>query len=200
MAEQLSDAGVSLVEAVFNQVLWVLAALLGIGLLFRRSPAAAARRLRLRWPTVQDIVVGVGAGLGMYVGILIFAAIWSLFVSPESLAEQTSAARAVTQSFDTLASAFVLAAAVAVGEEVFFRGAIQPVFGILPSTVFFALLHTQYTLTPASIGIFGVALVLAFIGRRVSVTSAIIAHFIYNFVQLALAILASQVLGGGGLP
>lgn len=200
MADQLGETGVSLGEAVFNQVLWVVASFLGIGLFFRRSPAASMFRLRLRWPTGQDLVVGVGAGIGMYIGILGFASVWSLLVPPESLAEQTSAAQAVTQAFNTLPSAFLLAVSVAIGEELFFRGALQPVFGVLPTTIFFVLLHTQYTLTPASVGIFGVALVLALVAKRVSVTSAIVAHFVYNFIQLALAIVAARMLGGGGVP
>jgi membrane protease YdiL (CAAX protease family) len=86
---------------------------------------------------------------------------------------------------------------VALGEEVFFRGALQPVFGLGLTSVFFALLHTQYTLTPASAGIFLVSLGMGWLRQRYSTTAAIFAHFAYNFIQLALVALANMALNGG---
>jgi len=61
------------------------------------------------------------------------------------------------------------------------------------TSLFFALVHMQYTLTPATLIIFVVAVGLGILRRRQSTTAAIIAHFVYNFVQLALAILAVGV-------
>jgi membrane protease YdiL (CAAX protease family) len=70
---------------------------------------------------------------------------------------------------------------------VFFRGAIQPVFGIWVTSLFFTMLHTQYTLTPATLVIFITSLVLGWLRNRQSTSAAITGHFVYNFIQLVLA-------------
>ena len=119
--------------------------------------------------------------------------LWALFVTPEQLAEQTAASQQLAQSFDTLPMILLLAVSVAIGEEVLFRGALQPIFGIGLTSAFFALLHTQYTLTPASFGIFFVSLGIGWLRFRSNTMAAMSAHFVYNFIQLFLALL----IGGG---
>jgi membrane protease YdiL (CAAX protease family) len=95
-----------------------------------------------------------------------------------------------------LPAAFWLALTAALSEEILFRGALQPVFGLPLTSVYFALVHMQYALTPAAVIIFVVALGLGWLRQRQSTSSAIIAHFVYNFVQLAVAILAASLLAG----
>ena len=95
---------------------------------------------------------------------------------------------ALAESVDTLGLAFLLAATAAVGEEIAFRGALQPVFGFWPTAILFALTHMQYTLTPAALIIFGVAIVFGWIRQRFSTTMAIFTHFFYNFIPLALTV------------
>ena len=78
------------------------------------------------------------------------------------------------------------AASAAVGEEIAFRGALQPVIGFWPTAMVFALTHTQYTLTPAWIIILGVAIVFGWIRQRYNTSVAILTHFWYNLFQLLL--------------
>ncbi len=188
--------GINPAELIFEQGLWVLFAFLGVGAFIRRDLSAALSRLGLRVPTAQDYAFGFGVGIGLYAVIIALGAVWALLVTPEQLEAQTAAASQLAQAFGTLPAALVLSLAVAVGEEVFFRGALQPIFGIGPTSVFFTLLHTQYTLTPATIGIFFVSLGMGWLRQRCSTSAAIIAHFVYNFVQLALAILAGSMMTG----
>jgi membrane protease YdiL (CAAX protease family) len=196
LASEIAENGVSLGETIFNQVLWVIAALLGVGLMLRRTPQETAARLATRFPTVSDVVWGIGVGLAMFGFVIGVAFVWTALVAPEQFAEQTAASEALAQAFDTLPAAFALSLAVAIGEEIFFRGALQPVFGLGITSIFFALLHTQYTLTPASATIVVVAVALGILRQRQSTTAAVIAHFVYNFIQLSLAILASSLIGG----
>jgi membrane protease YdiL (CAAX protease family) len=81
--------------------------------------------------------------------------------------------------------AFLLAATAAVGEEIAFRGALQPVLGFLPTAIIFAMTHIQYTLTPAWLIIFGVALAFGWIRKHYNTTVSILTHFLYNFIPLA---------------
>ena len=86
----------------------------------------------------------------------------------------------------------------AVSEEILFRGALQPVFGLPLTTVFFVTFHDQYTLSPAMLIVLSVGLGLALLRRYQSTTSAIIAHFIYNFVPVVIVIAwpqAAHMLG-----
>src|SRR5262249_23771086 len=151
----------------------------------------------LRLPTRQDVIWGVGVGLALIGALFVMSAIWQLFVSPEELTQQNAAAEQIASAFNTLPLAFILSLAAAVSEEIFFLGALQPVFGLVGTSIFFALLHIQYRLTPATIIIFVVGIGLGWLRQRQSTTASIIAHFVYNFVQLALAILLAGSLGTG---
>jgi membrane protease YdiL (CAAX protease family) len=187
LAQTYETQGVSLRDVVFNQVVWLMFALLGVGLFLRRTPAQAAERLGLRFPATADIVWGVGIGLAAFGLIIVFGLLSVALFSPEQLEAQNAASQQIARAFGTLPAALVMSGLVAVGEEVLFRGALQPVFGIPVTSIFFVLLHVQYALSPATLALLIVTLMFAELRRRFSTTSAVIAHFIYNFVQLALA-------------
>ena len=192
LAEEIQTDESAIPSLILTQTIWMLSALLGVGLLIRRTPKQAAARLGLRFPRPEDFNWGLGYGLLCYIGVIGFVAIWVLLTSPELFAEQTAASQQLAGVFSSVPQVFVLSLLIGIGEEIFFRGAIQPVFGIGFTSVFFALLHTQYTLTPATLALFGVSLVLGWLRQRHSTSAAIIAHFIYNFVQLALGILVTS--------
>jgi membrane protease YdiL (CAAX protease family) len=179
-------------SVMFDAFLQVVIAFLGVGLAIRRTLPQSLERLGLRIPNSDDIRWGVGGGIAIFAAYLIAAMIWVGLVSPEQFEEQTTAANQIAQMFDTLPLALILSVSAAVGEEILFRGALQPIFGWIPTSIFFALLHIQYTLTPATLIIFVVSLGLGWVRMRHSTTAAIIAHFLYNFVPLALQSLVAQ--------
>ncbi len=195
LAESVEANGVSLEAELFSAVLMTAIAFLGIGMAIRREAFQSLSRLSLRLPTTQDVVWGVGVGLGLYGLLIVLALIWSALVPAEQIEQQSAASQQIALAFNTLPLAFALSLAAAVSEEILFRGALQPVFGLIPTSLFFALVHIQYTLTPATIIIFIVGLGLGLLRQRQSTTSAIIAHFVYNFVQLSLVILTAGALG-----
>lgn len=194
LAENIETSGVGFIGLVLNQILWVMGAALGAGLWLRRSPGDIMRRLGLRLPTSADLALGGITGLVGVGFILIFGILSSVATSPQSDAAQAATSRAILGTFGTLPLAFLMAALVAIGEEIFFRGALHPVFGNLVTSVFFVALHTQYALSPATLGLLIVSLGFGWLRTHYSTTAAIIAHFVYNFVQLALAILAGSLL------
>jgi uncharacterized protein len=82
---------------------------------------------------------------------------------------------------------FILAAASSVGEELFFRGALLPWIGLVPSTIIFALLHIgpglrylPWTVTALVVGFGfgGLHLGLGDLGAPIA------AHFTVNFLNL----------------
>jgi membrane protease YdiL (CAAX protease family) len=194
LASNLESSGVNFGDFLFQNVLWLLAASLGIGLFIRRTFPSALARLGLRMPTLHDINWGIGVGVLLYGVVIAVGLAWALTVSPEQLQQQTAASEQLARSIDTLPLSLAISVVVAIGEEIFFRGALQPVFGIWLTSLFFAVIHTQYTLTPATLMIFVTSLALGWLRQRHSTSSAIVGHFVYNFIQLALAILAGTSL------
>ena len=186
MADDLEINGIDTGDLLFQAVLEVAIALLGVGLAIRRGWSETMERLGLRLPTREDVTWGVGVGLACIVLMLVFNFIWVSVTSPEIVEEQTAATMQLNQLFSTIPMAFVLAITAAVGEEIWVRGALQPVFGILITSIFFVVLHTQVALTPGTFVIFIVALALGWLRQRHSTTAAIFAHFIFNFIPLAL--------------
>ncbi len=198
LAESLENTGgMTFADTLFQQVLWVFAAALGIGLFLRRTPQQGIARLGLRFPTVQDVGWGVGAGLGLFGFIVALSMLWMRLVSPEELQQQTAASSQLARSFGSLPLALMISLVVSLGEEIFFRGAVQAVFGNVLTSLFFAALHTQYLLTPATLAIVVTSLTLGWLRSRYSTTAAIIGHFVYNFIQLAIAVLVGAALQSG---
>ncbi|MBN8595367.1 MAG: CPBP family intramembrane metalloprotease [Anaerolineae bacterium] len=198
LATQFEQVTVGVQDLIFQMVLFIAVAFLAIGFAIRRNLTDSLQRLGLRLPTLSDVAWGVAVGLGLYGVLIVLVTAWSALVPPEVMAEQTAASELLARSFNTLPLAFAVAFTAAVGEEILFRGALQPIFGLILSSVYFVLVHIQYTLTPATLIILVVSLGLGVLRKRQSTTACIIAHFVYNFVQLALAVFAVQFLGGAG--
>lgn len=186
MADELAESSVDAGDLLFQGFLQVVVAFLGVGLAIRRDWSQALARLGLRLPTRDDLIWGIGLGIGLILVSSILTAIWGGLISSEMLSEQTAAAEALNRAFATLPMAFIVAFSAAVGEEIWVRGALQPVFGLVFSSLFFVVLHTQVALTPGTLIILSVSLALGWLRQRYSTTTAIIAHFVYNFVPLAL--------------
>lgn len=197
LADAIHQTGLPMGRVIFQSLIWVLAALLGVGLYLRRSPAQALSRLGLRRPGWGDIAIGLGGGLLLYGVALTGSMIWNLLASPELVAEQSAVSSALAQSVTGWIEVLLLALLAAVSEEIFFRGALQPVFGIAPTALLFAALHVQYGFTPALVVLFLVSLGFGWIAQRRGTLAAITAHFAYNFVQLALVLTAASLLPSG---
>jgi membrane protease YdiL (CAAX protease family) len=189
VAEGLEMTGVAPVELVLTALLWIMAAALGVGLGQRRDMAAARQRLGLRMPRRADVGIGIGVGLALWLAAIAFAIFWQMLTAPETFAEQNLAADQLARSIDSLLLVLLVSVGAAVSEEIFVRGALQPVFGIVLTSLFFTVLHAQYLFAPSMLLIFGVSLTLGWLRRRYSTSAAIIAHFVYNFVPLLLAYL-----------
>lgn len=196
LAEDVAQNGLSIGLVIFQAALMVIIAFLGIGLAIRRDLPHSLERLGLKIPTVSDVIWGILGGLILYGVSLIGLQLWSLFVPIEVINQQSAAGDQVVKLFNTLPLAFLLSLLAAVSEEILFRGALQPVSGLPVASLFFALSHIQYALTPATLIVFVVGMGLGWLRRRRNTSSAIIAHFVYDFVQLALAVLVLQAGGG----
>ena len=181
--EMLAEAEIeaTLLDVLAQQAVFMLAAALGAGWLTRRNGVAIRERLGLARPTSRQLASGAAWMLFFVFLQGCISTVWVLVDS--SQAEQLSGINeALLGNFDTVWEWFLLAAAAGLGEELLFRGALQPIFGILPTSLIFAVSHVQYGLTPATVAIFLLAVILGIIRKRSNTTVAILVHAGYNFI------------------
>lgn len=182
----LGDSGVGM-GAIWVQTLGlVLVALAGVGLFTRRTLREVAARLGLRVPTLRQVLFGL-VMIGVLLGLqLALTKLWQM-LDPAGLGQIDEASNLLLGDMTGLSGAFTIGMAAALGEEILFRGAMLPPFGVLLTSLLFTISHSQYGLTLATGLIMMIALVLAFVRQRTNLTIAILVHFGYNFLLVMLS-------------
>ena len=166
-------------------------ALCGVGIFIARSSKTIRQRLSLLKPNKINITLGV---------FIIFASFvydWYWIVYTHHLSGQDIAFRLSYYNSETftLCNSFLLSvifamlasACAAAGEEILIRGALQPVFGILPAALMHGLLHGQF----AHNNIFVVqvtiwSLFLGLVKRYTNTSTTIIGHAGFNMFTILL--------------
>lgn len=143
------------------------------------GPAGLARRLVGEAPA-RDLLLGVTVGL-----VVVAASRWA---TPR-FGWSRRLARAMARALGPLplATCAVVAAFSAVGEELLFRGVLQPWLGWLPATALFAAAHvpTERDLAPWPLFALGAGLLLAGLFELTSALLAPVAcHFVVNLLNL----------------
>jgi len=92
----------------------------------------------------------------------------------------------------SLVGIITLGAAAALGEEMVFRGALQPRFGILLTALLFALLHNQYGVSLATLVVFILGLVLGWTRKYINTTTSMFVHATYNITLALISLMASN--------
>ena len=85
--------------------------------------------------------------------------------------------------------AFFLSFCAGFGEEVFFRGALQPYIGIWITAIFFVAIHGYFSRKSMPVNVFAIGLtlfivVLGYAAREFTIWHAIAGHFSYDLVLL----------------
>jgi len=147
---------------------------------------------RLPWPLYDPVVSnttlllqGLGAGLTLGLAVVLLSRVMVAHLRWVRALHQW-----FYQALGPLTGAQVLALAVlsSVGEELFFRGAMQPAWGIVPTTLLFTLLHFPSRLVlcswTAMAGLLGLAFgyLTAWTG---SIAGATLAHLLINALNLS---------------
>lgn len=164
-----------------------------VGIWITRNPREAVKRLGLERITLQQ----VGISIGTVVPLLIFGfgidAIGRV-LQPDLYAKLERVLESMSSNVTNPFIALIIGFSAGIGEEILFRGAIQPRLGIWFTAFLFAIAHTQYGLSFGVLGVFLIGIVLGYQRRYMNTTSAIITHGVYNTV----AFLAAYYTGNGG--
>jgi membrane protease YdiL (CAAX protease family) len=167
----------------------VVMALVGVGWLARRGLGSALQRLKIVVPTAGQVAIGLGAGLLLVPLIILLEHL----ASAAGLGPDPNVARLTEQMMGpllaTVPGILTLGLAAALGEESVFRGALQPRFGLLLTTLLFTLLHSNYGISISTLFVFIVGLVLGLLRNRFNTSTTMITHAVYNMTLGVIAYL-----------
>ncbi len=190
--EELAANGprLGLGELAVQAAAFVLLAVLGVGFGIRRSGRATLDRLGLR-PIVlsRDAFTVLTATLGMLAMSILVGGLLSQ-LAPQSVANASALNQLIIGAVSTPGGAVLLGLLSGIGEEVLYRGALQPAFGLWGASLIFALHHVQY-LNYALLVIFLLGLALGLIRNRYGTTVAAAVHASYNTILIFLALAAA---------
>lgn len=195
LSKMLSSQNVSSADLVTIPMIWIqeiylaVLAVIGVGWLSRRRLGKAFDRLALVVPTGGQVLVGIGAGLVL----VAFSAGVQLLAAALNIAQDVNVQRVsealigpLTQS---LFGVITLGVAAALGEEALFRGALQPRFGLVLTTILFALMHGQYGFSLSTLVVLVVGFAVGIIRQRSNTSTTMIVHAVYNSTLGMLALL-----------
>jgi len=160
-------------------------ALLGVGWGTRRRWREVLSRLKLELVTGRQWLWALGLTFCLLVFDYAVSAIWAA-LDPDSYDLISKTAAGLYGDLATPQRALLLALSAGIGEEVLFRGALQPRFGIWLTSLAFTLGHQQYGFSPALVEVFVISMVLGLVRRKMNTTTCIAIHTAYNFVDLLL--------------
>lgn len=171
---------------------FVALAFLGVGLVVARDWREALSRLGLT--ARYDLRWWLGGTAVALASSVVVDTLWGRFGS-ESLEQVQRLSEALFEPYlqAGLLGAITIGLSAGLGEEILFRGAIQPRLGLIFTTLLFAVVHTQYTISPALLQVFVVGLILGLARRRANTTTAIGIHATYNLVLALLMIYAPDL-------
>lgn len=182
------STGATISSLVINFFAFVGLAYIAVGYRNYRSGTEATARLGLRKPTLLEVGVGLAAVIPAFVFSMIGSLLTSIF-QPDVVDRLTETIDNMTSGVQNPLGALLLGLCTGIGEELLFRGAIQPRFGIVLTTIFWAALHTQYELTWVIVGLVLMGIMLGLIRKYYGTMAAIITHAVYNALVVLLQIM-----------
>jgi len=157
----------------------------GVRFMWRRTPGEIRARLGLALPTPLTLLIAVGT-VAVLVGVTIGGDRLTRALSP-TIAENVSRINEqALANIGGLGAAAVAAVMLAIGEEMLFRGAVQPLYGVFLTSLAFAALHTQYGFPVAPLTVFAIGLVLGIERRYTNTTASIVSHILFVLTMVSL--------------
>jgi uncharacterized protein len=168
---------------VFQMIAFIAFAYIAVGAFVRRRFPESNARLGLLRPTFKT----VGAAfvfflITMTVGTVL--GIVSSALQPEKSEAIDRGLESMTSGIQNPLGAVMIGVTAGIGEELLFRGALQPRFGIVLTSMVFALLHTNYGLSFVTLAVFAMGVVFGIQRQRYGTISAMITHALFNFVSV----------------
>jgi membrane protease YdiL (CAAX protease family) len=176
-----------------SQLPFLAVALLGVGVGVRRTPRETLARLGYGPITLKHLGV-VALFVGAAFALSLAADYLFSQLQPDLYGEVGRVSRALFDPrglgpVSAVLFALLIGLGAGLGEETLFRGAVQPVLGILPTSILFASMHVQYGPSLLLGYILLLSIGLGLLRRYINTTASFVAHASYN----ALSVLAAYL-------
>jgi len=192
-----SEGGGQLLESSFwlllNALTFVGIAYVAVGYRIYRTGQEATKRLGLEWPDLKTILISLAMVIPCYIVAIIGNALTLIF-QPDVFDNLQDTMDDMTTGLDNPIGMILIGLSAGIGEEVLFRGAVQPRFGIVIAALFWTTMHAQYDVSFVLVGLFGVGIVLGLQRKYFGTASAIITHAVYNMIAVAITIAGGHIL------
>lgn len=183
---KLLDSPIGMDGIILQGIMFAALALIGVGWLSRKGMKEALNRLDIRKPSKKELGLSL-AFTGIILGLVIAVGLAVSAFYPEYLNSGSDATVKMLGEI-TIAVAVIVSLCAGIGEELLFRGAMQPRFGILLTSVIFTVAHIQYP-NPIQLGsLFAMSLIFGYERQKAGTVACIITHTLYDFFVLLAAI------------
>ncbi|TCP69494.1 CPBP family intramembrane glutamic endopeptidase [Baia soyae] len=174
---------VSTLSSIWAQnILCAVFAVIGVGYLTRRNWQQTRERLGLSRLTFKQL-------LGALAVAVVFVILqWGLTIvfTQLGLSEDQEVLKVnealMAPLFNSAIGIISIGLAAALGEELVFRGALQPYFGIILTSILFALTHSNYGLSIGTAVVLVLGLGMGYFRKRYSTTYTMVIHASYNIL------------------
>jgi membrane protease YdiL (CAAX protease family) len=175
----------SLRDAVYALIWAVPAALLAVGYPQKRNLREVIQRLGIVWPSRRQIIFALLATIGSFVGLAILGSgiKWLWLKMAWNITDNDATKLLFGFAMGPVAT-LILGLSAGIGEEITFRGVIQPRMGIVLSASMFAALHAFQYGFDGLIQVLVLGLVLGVIRKVANTTTAAMVHWGYDVCAL----------------
>ena len=174
-----------------SQLPFIAVALVGVGLGVRRNLREALARLGygpLGAKQLGVVVLFIGAAVALSAAAeTLFARLQPDLYRQVGEISDSLFNPAGLSPFSAILFALMIGIGAGLGEETLFRGAVQPVFGIVPTSILFASMHVQYGPSLLLGYVFLLSVGLGILRDRINTTASFLAHAGYNCLGVLLA-------------
>ncbi|MEX2426520.1 MAG: CPBP family intramembrane glutamic endopeptidase [Thermomicrobiaceae bacterium] len=182
-------ASASGIDLVMQAVLLVAVAFFAIGGAINRDLSSVRERLGLFTPTSRQVAISVALIVPLFLASALGGVLTEVF-QPGFTDDIDEIMGEMTGDLVNLQGALLIGLTAGIGEEILLRGAIQPRYGIIFTSLVFTLIHVQYGFSFVLMGVFLSAVILGIQRRKMNTTCCIITHALYNFAAVMLSTLA----------
>lgn len=197
------DANYTSLDIVVGELPFVVIGFLGAGLFVHRDFGQSLQRLGLVRPTWGQLALGLAAAGTLYLASDGLERL-GMWLTPDLARQLAQNTQGLFGHLTDPVSALVVGVAAGVGEEILFRGALQPRLGIVTTAVLFGVVHLNYGVSFSLLSVVMVAVVLSLLRRYANTTTTIVTHATLDVIALGvsarfaypLTIAMAVVLGG----
>jgi membrane protease YdiL (CAAX protease family) len=173
-------------DIVSGELPFVVLGFLGVGVFMRRDLGQSLRRLGLVRPTLWQVALALAIAGALYLAAdgLERLGGWLTPGLSQQLAQNN---QSLFRQLANPVSAVIVGLAAGIGEEILFRGALQPRLGIISTALLFGVVHLNYGVSLSLLSVILVAVVLALLRRYTNTTTTIVTHATVDAIALGVS-------------